>query len=206
MLDNYFLKAKPIYPNSLIEEMNVSLFFVSEVEITNVAKLVITANNLYRIFDNGNLLGYGPARAAHDYYRVDSYELNKGKHHIVIEHVYYHCNNYCSTNTKPFLQCEIIEDKNCCHKQTHRTKEEKKIVNDRLNRIEGQIKGIKKMIDEDRYCNDVLIQLSAVENSIRSLSNHILENHLYTCVSDDLEKGNLEIIDELTSLFKRFNK
>ena len=66
---------------------------------------------------------------------------------------------------------EIIEDKNCCHKQTHRTKEEKKIVNDRLNRIEGQIKGIKKMIDEDRYCNDVLIQLSAVENSIRSLSN-----------------------------------
>ena len=94
---------------------------------------------------------------------------------------------------------EIIEDKNCCHKQTHRTKEEKKIVNDRLNRIEGQIKGIKKMIDEDRYCNDVLIQLSAVENSI-------LENHLYTCVSDDLEKGNLEIIDELTSLFKRFNK
>ena len=72
---------------------------------------------------------------------------------------------------------EIIEDKNCCHKQTHRTKEEKKIVNDRLNRIEGQIKGIKKMIDEDRYCNDVLIQLSAVENSIRSLSNHILENN-----------------------------
>ena len=101
---------------------------------------------------------------------------------------------------------EIIEDKNCCHKQTHRTKEEKKIMNDRLNRIEGQIKGIKKMIDEDRYCNDVLIQLSAVENSIRSLSNHILENHLYTCVSDDLERGNLEIIDELTSLFKRFNK
>ena len=101
---------------------------------------------------------------------------------------------------------EIIEDKNCCHKQTHRTNEEKKIVNDRLNRIEGQIKGIKKMIDEDRYCNDVLIQLSAVENSIRSLSNHILENHLYTCVSYDLERGNLEIIDELTSLFKRFNK
>ena len=107
---------------------------------------------------------------------------------------------------------EIIEDKNCCHKQTHRTKEEKKIVNDRLNRIEGQIKGIKKMIDEDRYCNDVLIQLSAVENSIRSLSNHIFEGGderviiLLTCVSDDLEKGNLEIIDELTSLFKRFNK
>ena len=101
---------------------------------------------------------------------------------------------------------EIIEDKNCCHKQTHRTKEEKKIVNDRLNRIEGQIKGIKKMIDEDRYCNDILIQLSAIESSIKSLSMHILENHLYSCITDSIEKNDTEVIDELMSLFKRFNK
>ena len=68
--------------------------------------------------------------------------------------------------------------KNCSGKKTVRTKEEKKIVTDRLNRIEGQIKGIKRMIEEDRYCSDVLMQLSAVENSIKSLSNHELENHL----------------------------
>lgn len=62
------------------------------------------------------------------------------------------------------------------------------------------------MIDEDRYCNDVLIQLSAVEASIKSLSNNILETHLYICISEDIEKGNIEVVDELVSLFKRFNK
>ena len=96
--------------------------------------------------------------------------------------------------------------KNCFGKKTVRTKEEKKIVTDRLNRIEGQIKGIKRMIEEDRYCSDVLMQLSAVENSIKSLSNHVLENHLYTCVANDLEAGNVEIVDEMISLFKKFNK
>lgn len=90
-------------------------------------------------------------------------------------------------------------------KKTYRTEEEKKIVNNRINRIEGQLRGVKKMINDDIYCRDVLIQLSAIENSIRSLSNHILENHLYTCVIKDLEKGNLEVIDELINLFKKFN-
>ncbi len=94
----------------------------------------------------------------------------------------------------------------CCEKTTHRTEEEKKIISNRISRIEGQLHGIKKMILEDTYCNDVLVQLSAVENSIKSLSNHILENHLYSCVARDLENGNLEIIDELINLFKKFNK
>ncbi len=90
-------------------------------------------------------------------------------------------------------------------KHTHRGEEEKKLVIHRLNRMEGQIRGVKKMIEEDRYCNDVLIQLAAIENSIKSLSNHILENHLYTCISEELEKGNLDVLEELISLFKRFN-
>lgn len=92
------------------------------------------------------------------------------------------------------------------NKKTHRTEDEKKIINNRINRIEGQLRGIKRMIEEDVYCNDILIQLSAIENSIKSLSNHILENHLYNCVSKDIEKGDLEIVDELISLFKKFNK
>ena len=91
-------------------------------------------------------------------------------------------------------------------KITKRNEETKKQLTNRLNRIEGQIRGIKKMIEEDRYCNDVLIQLAAVENSVKSLSNHVLENHLLTCISNEIEKGNLEVIDELISLFKRFNK
>ncbi len=94
----------------------------------------------------------------------------------------------------------------CCNKKTIRGENEKKLINNRINRIEGQLKGIKKMIESDTYCNDVLIQLSAVENSVKSLSNYILENHLYSCVTKDLENGNMEIIDELISLFKKFNK
>ena len=93
-----------------------------------------------------------------------------------------------------------------CKKKTVRNEEEKKIITNRINRIEGQLTGIKKMIQNDSYCNDVLVQLSAVENSVKSLSNHILEKHLYSCVTRDLENGELDTIDELISLFKRFNQ
>lgn len=95
---------------------------------------------------------------------------------------------------------------NCCNKKTKRSKDEKKAIISRLNRINGQINGITKMIENDAYCNDVLIQLSAVKNSIKSLSSVILENHLCTCVARDLENGEFDSIDELISLFKRFNQ
>ena len=101
------------------------------------------------------------------------------------------------------LEVRRVEN-NCCKKQTKRSEGEKKIINNRLNRIEGQVRGVKKMIEEDRYCDDVLIQLSAINKSIKSLANHILENHMYTCVYNDLEKGNYEIIDEVVNLFRRF--
>lgn len=101
------------------------------------------------------------------------------------------------------LEVRRLEN-NCCKKQTKRSEGEKKIINNRLNRIEGQVRGVKKMIEEDRYCDDVLIQLSAINKSIKSLANHILENHMYTCVYNDLEKGNYEIIDEVVNLFRRF--
>ncbi len=91
-------------------------------------------------------------------------------------------------------------------KKTHRNENEKRIITNRINRIEGQLRGVNKMIQEDIYCKDVLVQLSAIENSVKSLSNYILENHLYTCVTKDIENGNLDIIDELISLFKKFNK
>lgn len=97
-------------------------------------------------------------------------------------------------------------DNNCCNKKTMRSPDEKKLITNRLNRISGQINGINKMIENDAYCNDVLIQLSAVEKAVKSLSTHILENHLYMCVSRDLENGDYDTIDELISLFKRFNQ
>lgn len=76
----------------------------------------------------------------------------------------------------------------------------------RINRISGQMNGVKKMIEEDSYCNNILIQLSAIENSVRSLSNQLLENHLYSCITRDLKDGKLETIDEVVDLFKRFNR
>lgn len=94
-----------------------------------------------------------------------------------------------------------------CHKKkTVRSNDEKKIIINRINRISGQLTAINKMVQNDEYCNDILTQLYAIENSVKSLSNHILENHIYSCVADELEKGNLEIIDELVGLFKKFNK
>ena len=97
-------------------------------------------------------------------------------------------------------------DKECCNKKTKRGPDEKKQIINRLNRINGQINGITKMVENDAYCNDILVQLSAVKNSVKSLSSLILENHLYTCVTRDLENGELDTIDELISLFKRFNQ
>lgn len=99
-----------------------------------------------------------------------------------------------------------MKENKCCNKKTYRSEKEKKTINNRISRIEGQLKGIKRMIAEDTYCNDVLVQLSAIENSVKSLSNYVLENHLYSCVTRDLENGNTEIIDELINLFKKFNK
>lgn len=92
----------------------------------------------------------------------------------------------------------------CC-KKTERNDEEKKQLLSRINRISGQVNGIKKMIEEDDYCNDILIQIVAAEKSLKSLANIMFESHIYRCISNDLEKGNMEVIDELTSLFKRFN-
>ncbi len=90
-------------------------------------------------------------------------------------------------------------------KKTYRTEETKKKLINRLNRINGQINGVKKMIDEDTYCNDILIQLSAIKNSVQSLSNELLDSHLRTCITKDLKNGNQKAIDEVVNLFKKFN-
>ena len=90
-------------------------------------------------------------------------------------------------------------------KKTHRSAETKKNLINRLNRINGQVNGVKKMIEEDSYCNDILIQLSAIKNSVQSLSNELLDSHLRTCITKDLQKGNLDTVVEVVNLFKKFN-
>ncbi len=94
---------------------------------------------------------------------------------------------------------------NCseCIKMTHRTESEKKSITRRLSIIEGQIRGIKQMIEDDRYCGDVLIQLSAAEKAIESLENNVLENHIKTCVVKDIKEGKLDKVDEVMELIKK---
>jgi len=89
--------------------------------------------------------------------------------------------------------------------KTKRNEEEKKSILNRINRIKGQLTGIEKMINNDTDCNNILIQTVAVEKSVKSLANFILENHLYKCVANDLKDGHSKTIDELIDLFKRFN-
>ncbi len=92
----------------------------------------------------------------------------------------------------------------CCnHKVTIREEEEKKNLLNRISRINGQINGVKNMIVDNRYCEDVLIQLSAIEKAIKSLESVILERHLKTCVVKAIEDGNSDIINEVVDLFKR---
>lgn len=91
-------------------------------------------------------------------------------------------------------------------KLKHRSVEEKSNLIKRLNVIEGQVRGVKQMIEEERYCDDVLIQISAIQSSLKSLGNVILKNHLSTCVVEEIKNDKLEVIDDIIDLFGRLNK
>ena len=94
-------------------------------------------------------------------------------------------------------------EKKNCHKITYRTPEDKKKILKRLSVIEGQIRGISQMISDDRYCNDILIQISSAERALKSLSDTILENHMYTCIAKEIKNGNTDAIDEIMAIIKR---
>ncbi len=86
---------------------------------------------------------------------------------------------------------------------TYRSEEIKKNLSKRLNIIEGQIKGINQMIAEDRYCDDVLIQIIAASQALKSLGNQILETHLKTCVKQDVQNGKIDILDDVMKIIKK---
>ena len=98
-----------------------------------------------------------------------------------------------------------MEDK-CCERTKHReTKEYKDLVN-RLNRIEGQVRGIKRMVEEDVYCTDILIQVSAVNAALNSFNKVLLANHIRSCVAEDIREGKEETIDELVGVLQKLMK
>ncbi len=92
------------------------------------------------------------------------------------------------------------------HKSVPRREEEKKSLTVRLNRIEGQIRGIRAMIEEDRYCVDVLMQVSSVQAALNAFNKELLASHIRSCVVDDIKAGNEQAVDELCELLKKTMK
>ena len=92
----------------------------------------------------------------------------------------------------------------CCCKKKIRSDEEKKELTNRLSRIIGQLEGIKNMINEDRYCDEILTQLAASDKAIKNLSAKLFEKHVSTCVVNSIQNGDMSVVDEVVTLFKRY--
>ena len=96
----------------------------------------------------------------------------------------------------------------CCHgkKTKQRSEEEYKKLINRLNRIEGQIRGIQGMVEKSAYCPDILIQVAAANAALNAFTKELLANHIKTCVANDIREGNDETIDELVSVLQKLMK
>lgn len=92
-----------------------------------------------------------------------------------------------------------------CHmKHTPRDPALKHDVTTRINRAVGQLNGIRSMVEEDRYCGDVLTQLAAVQSAVKAISREIMRDHLETCVTERIQAGDTQAVDEVMQLFKKF--
>ncbi|NBI89662.1 metal-sensitive transcriptional repressor [Lachnospiraceae bacterium] len=100
------------------------------------------------------------------------------------------------------------KEKGCCHSEKTKMRQEKeyKDLIHRLNRIEGQIRGIKGMVEEERYCTDILIQVAAVNAALNSFNKVLLANHIRSCVVNDIKEGKEETIDELVETLQKVMK
>lgn len=94
----------------------------------------------------------------------------------------------------------------CCGKMTDRSEEERKNLIHRLNRIEGQIRGIRGMVEKDAYCTDILIQSAAVNAAVNAFNRDLIANHIRGCVARDIREGKDEVIDELVSTLQKLMK
>ena len=102
----------------------------------------------------------------------------------------------------------MSDNKECCcehcrHKHTPRDEQEVKQLKNRLSRVSGQINGIMKMLDDNRYCGDILIQVAAVESAMQSFGYLILQEHMKTCMTEEIQNGNTAVIDEALELVKK---
>ncbi len=102
------------------------------------------------------------------------------------------------------LEKEPVIEASCCHqKAVPRSEEALRNLKNRLSRMSGQLNGISRMLDENRYCGDILIQVSAVENALQAFGYLILQEHMETCMVEEIRKGNLDIVEEAFELMKK---
>ena len=94
----------------------------------------------------------------------------------------------------------------CCQKTKVRTDEEYKSLMNRLNRIEGQIRGIKGMLEKNAYCTDILVQVAAVNSALNSFNKELLAEHIRTCVIEDIKAGKEDTVDDLVDTIKKLMK
>ncbi len=100
-------------------------------------------------------------------------------------------------------QCTCGREEGCCHKTKERDPKEFKDLMNRLSRIEGQVRGIKGMVEKDAYCTDILIQVAAVNAALNSFNKVLLANHIRTCVARDIREGKEETMDELVETLQK---
>ncbi|MCD7885356.1 MAG: metal-sensing transcriptional repressor [Lachnospiraceae bacterium] len=93
----------------------------------------------------------------------------------------------------------------CCKKTVRSEEERRKLIN-RLSRIEGQIRGIRGMLERDAYCNDILIQSAAVNAAVNSFNKELLASHIHSCVVRDIREGKDEVVDELVATIQKLMK
>lgn len=91
----------------------------------------------------------------------------------------------------------------CCQKKKERSDKEYKDMLNRLSRIEGQVRGIKKMVESNAYCTDILMQVSAVNAALNSFNKVLLANHIKSCVTNDIKEGKEETVDELVEVLQK---
>lgn len=103
------------------------------------------------------------------------------------------------------MSCEkCVAEGSIRHKQ--REAEEKKKLIKRMSRIEGQVRGVKAMVEDDRYCVDILTQVSAIQAALNSFNKELLSRHIKSCVSEDIREGKDEAVDELCDLLQKLMK
>ena len=100
------------------------------------------------------------------------------------------------------------EKKECCCSQRRKVRErtEEKALLQRLSRIEGQVRGVRGMVESSAYCTDILTQVSAIQSALNAFNRELLARHIRTCVVTDIQKGDLDVVDDLVATIQKMMK